>query len=88
MSFVIELHPETERQLRDEARRHGQDPVAFARVVLEERLATAQQQRNQSAIALVEQWLEEPPTEEDERWPELEAALEANREGQRRLFSG
>ena len=45
-------------------------------------------ERNRAAIALLEQWRQEPPNEDEERWPELQAALEANRApGERRLFS-
>ena len=35
MSLTIELPPEMERQLRDEAAREGQDTAAFARALLE-----------------------------------------------------
>ncbi len=48
----------------------------------------ARMERNRDAIAQMEQWLAEPPNEEDERCPELQAALEANRAGQRKLFGG
>ena len=46
----------------------------------------AQRIKNQAALALLRQRMAEEPTEEDERWPELKAALEANRAGQRPLF--
>jgi predicted DNA-binding protein len=39
MTLVIELPPELERRLEEEAARCGQDMGAFARAVLEERLA-------------------------------------------------
>jgi regulator of protease activity HflC (stomatin/prohibitin superfamily) len=88
MSLSIELSPELEQQLRDEAIRRGQGAAEYARTLLEAQLLASRQRRNEGAIQLMEQWLEEAPNQEDERWPELEAALEENRAGQRRLFSG
>jgi hypothetical protein len=40
MAWTIELPPETERQLEQEAARRGQDPRELARALLEEKLAS------------------------------------------------
>jgi hypothetical protein len=87
MTLILDLSPELERQLRAEADRVGQDAAALARALVEEQLATVQRSRNQSAVAHLKQWLAEPPNEEDDRWPALEDSLNANRDGQRKLFS-
>lgn len=86
MSLTIELSPQLEQQLRDEAAREGQDAAELARTMLEIQLTQTRRARNQGAIRLMEQWLAEPTNEEDERWPEIETALEQNRHGQRKLF--
>jgi hypothetical protein len=60
MSLTIDLAPEFERQLREEASRKGQDTAAFARTVLEEQLAGAAKrqgrERARRIAALMEQW--------------------------------
>lgn len=42
MQLVLDLSPETEAKLKAEAARLGSEPTAFAREVLEERLAAAE----------------------------------------------
>ena len=73
MTLKIDLPPDLEQQLRSEAAREGQDPEAFVRSMLEERLSAArarQIERNQGAIALLDRWLAEPPDlEEAEGYP-------------------
>ena len=83
MTLTIELPPELERRLSEEAARLGQAPGDFARSVLEERLM----ERNRAAMALLDQWLGEGPDAEDEAWPEFQAALEADHPSDRKLFS-
>ena len=74
MSLTIELTPEVERQLRAEAARDGQSLEQWAQAQLETRLtATRERQveRNQAAIALLEEWQQEPPNpEEADGYPE------------------
>jgi hypothetical protein len=41
MTLTIELPPELERRLAEEAARHGQAPAEFVRAVVEEKLAVA-----------------------------------------------
>jgi hypothetical protein len=73
MSLTIDLSPELERRLAEEAARRGQGAAEFARSVLEERLTTtrsaeqiaAQVQRNQRAIALLRQWSAEDAASPD-----------------------
>ena len=86
MSLTIELPTELEQRLRIEAAQNGESTTDYALSALEAQLEAQQRERDLGAVALVEQWLAEPPNEEDERWPEFQAALEANRGGQRRLF--
>ena len=74
MTLMIDLPPDLEQQLRSEAAREGQDPGAYVRAMLEERLSAArarQIERNQGAIALLRQWRTEPPDPEgEEGYPE------------------
>ena len=83
MTLMIDLPPELERRLEEEAAQRGQAPAEFARTVLEDRLMD----RNRAAMALLDQWLAETPNEEDENWEELQAALEADHPSHRKLFS-
>jgi predicted transcriptional regulator len=83
MTLTVELSPELERRLSEEAAQRGQAPADFARAVLEDRLM----ERNRAAMALLDQWLAEAPDTEDEVWPEFQAALEADHPSSRKLFS-
>jgi predicted transcriptional regulator len=83
MTLTIELPPELERRLADEAARQGQAPGDFARAVLEARIM----ERNRAAMELLDQWLADEAGVEDETWPEFQAALEADHAPARRLFS-
>ena len=83
MTLTIELPPEMEVWLEQEATRSGQAPADFVRSVLHDRLM----ERNRAAMALLDQWLAEGPDEEDARWPELQATLEADHPSDRKLFS-
>jgi hypothetical protein len=65
MSLTIDLPPEVERQLREEASRKGQDATAFARAVLEEQLAAARAERARRIAALMEQWNAEDAADPD-----------------------
>jgi hypothetical protein len=73
MSLTIELPPETERQLRDEAARRGLAPEEFVRTAVEEKLTgavAAPVEFNQGLVELLRQWREEPPDpEEAEGYP-------------------
>jgi hypothetical protein len=73
MSLTIDLSPELERQLLEEAARKGQAPEEFARSAVEEKLAAvaaALVERNQGLVELLRQWREEPSDlEEAEGYP-------------------
>jgi hypothetical protein len=82
VTLTIELPPEVERLLNEAAAQSGQAPADVARVLLEERLM----ERNRGAMVLLDQWLAEEPDEEDETWPEFQAALESSHPSNRHLF--
>ncbi len=71
MSLIIDLPPEKEQQLREEAARRGQPVQSFARLVLEERLEAEQRERARRIAALMEQW-----NAEDAADPDLDPILE------------
>jgi hypothetical protein len=79
MSLSLELSPETEQRLRDEAARRGLAPEEFARSAVEEKLAAAaaaQVERNQGLIELLRRWREAPPDrEEAEGYPDAITSL-------------
>lgn len=59
-TLTIEVTPELGRRLEEEASKRGQPIPDVARRILEERFALAdresQRQRNQAAIALLDEW--------------------------------
>jgi predicted transcriptional regulator len=69
MTLTIELPPELERCLEEEAARRGQAPAEFAQAAVEEKLAAlsaaAQMERNRAAITLLDEWRAEPPDPEE-----------------------
>jgi hypothetical protein len=69
MSLMIELSPELERQVREEAARKGQAPEEFARKAVEEKLAAVATavERNQGMLELLRQWRGEAPDPEEIR---------------------
>jgi hypothetical protein len=72
VAVTIQFTPEVHRRLEMEAAREGQDPAEYARLAVEEKLdaAAARIERNQRAIALLDQWRSEPPDpEEEEGYP-------------------
>jgi hypothetical protein len=68
MTLVIELPPELERQLQEEAARRGQHPAEFARTILEtqvEAAALRARERARRISTLMEQWNAEDSTHPD-----------------------
>ena len=66
MTLTIELPPEMEQRLEEEAARQGKAPAEFVRAAVEEKLAAspaadqkAVRRRNQTALALLKQWRRE-----------------------------
>jgi hypothetical protein len=56
MSLTIELSPETQRHLHEEAARQGQDPATFARTLLQTQLAETRRERARRVAALLDEW--------------------------------
>lgn len=84
MSRTIDLSPEMERQLREEAARKGLAAEEFARAAVEEKLAAAvatQAERNQGLVALLRRWREEPPDLEEAAGYPLEITPVSLRDG-------
>jgi predicted DNA-binding protein len=72
LAVTIQFTTEVQRRLEVEAAREGREPAEYARQAVEEKLdaAAARMERNQRAIALLDQWLSEPPDpEEEEGYP-------------------
>jgi hypothetical protein len=72
MTLTIELPPEMEQRLEEEAARLGKAPAEFVRAVVEEKLAASPaagresvRQRNQAALALLRQWRKEDAVDPD-----------------------
>jgi hypothetical protein len=65
VTLTIDLSPELERQLREEAHRKGQDAASFARSVLEDQLEAARRERALRIAALMEQWNTEDAVDPD-----------------------
>ncbi len=55
MSLTIELPPEIERQLREEAERKGQAPEDFVRTLVSERFPT-RTERSRRVTLLLDRW--------------------------------
>jgi len=56
MTYTIDLAPELEPRLQEEAARHGQDTKEFLRHVVEERLAAPKEERPFYETATPEEW--------------------------------
>lgn len=70
MTLHIELSPELERRVTEEAARRGQRPADFARAVLEEKLgASSRRERSQRIAALLEQWAAEDAARGEDAGP-------------------
>jgi hypothetical protein len=92
MSLVINLPPDLERELRDEASREGCAAEELGRLLIQQGLAAAraiQPERIEAALALIDEWLGTERTDDGDRdWEQLKEGLEANRKasGERSLF--
>ena len=78
MTLTIDLSPELEQHLTDEATRRGRAPAEYARTLLEEQLLMTarqtQRERNAAAIPLLQQWRNEDPLEGPDRDLPVECA--------------
>jgi hypothetical protein len=65
MSVTLELSPQVEQQLHEEAARRGEDAAGWARMLLEEHFATVREDRGRRIAALMAQWNEEDLADPD-----------------------
>ncbi len=85
--MTIALAPELEYRLQNEAARNGQSPDQFAANTLIEKLESAEQERRQQAIALLQSWIDDgDEAEQKESWEYLVKALDEDRLSDRKLF--
>lgn len=97
MTLMIELDPELERRLKDEARRAGLTVSEYAQRLLDEALPgeAAPQPQIDPTIALFQQWEREDATTDpaelarrEKEWEEFKAQMNQTRDevGARRIF--
>jgi hypothetical protein len=92
MSLIIDLDPEVQKRLEQEAGQQGIDPGEFARRLIEAGLTAPLNARQQAVIDLLDAWMAEDATDAVEiqrAEGELEAfkqAMNENRAGERPLF--
>jgi len=75
MTLTIELSPEMEQQLHEEAARTGQEATTLARALLEKQLALARRERARRVAALLDQWDAEDTAAPDPEPPPLVSPL-------------
>lgn len=66
---------------------HDDASGAPSRGTMEERPRDDLMARNRAVFRLLNEWLADESGYDEETWPELKAALQANRSSGRRLFS-
>jgi hypothetical protein len=71
MTVTIELPPELERRVKEEAARCGQAPADFVRAAVEEKVRTPPRQPNQAALELFRQWRKEDAENPDPNPPPI-----------------
>ena len=100
MSITIELQPEREAQLSRNAAAQGVAPSIYAQRLLDEALAiedererAAQHEKNQRAIAMLQNWIDEANAMSEEEkaqaeieWRETARSIDENRTSYRKLF--
>jgi hypothetical protein len=75
MTLTIELSPEMEQQLHEEAAPTGQEATTLARALLEKQLALARRERARRVAALLDQWDAEDTAAPDPEPPPLVSPL-------------
>ncbi len=90
MTLTIHVTPDLEARLRDEASRVGAPPEQFVMDVLRARLTAS---RNSALIDLIRSWRQQDATDDPAElearqrlFEQTKAALDANRDGERKLF--
>jgi hypothetical protein len=93
MTLTIELTPEVEEQLQEEATRQGVPAAEYARRLIEQGLPTPSDQKQKAALALLQSWIDQDATDDPEEIRAAEAELEAfkramneNRAGESPLY--
>src|SRR5438132_334483 len=93
MTLLIDLPPEVEARLQQEATRHGLGVVDYARSLIEHALPPAAGDRQRAAIALLESWAAEDATDDPDAIRAAEKELKAfkeainrNRAGERPIY--
>jgi hypothetical protein len=93
MSLMIELDPEVEERLQQEATRHGMPVADYARHLIEEGLPVPLDKKQKATLALLQSWVDQDATDDLEEIREAEAELEAfkramnaNRAGESPLY--
>jgi predicted transcriptional regulator len=93
MTLTIELAPEVEERLQQEATRHGVPATDYARRLIEEGLQTPLTEKQKATLALLQSWVDQDATDDPEEIRAAEAELEAfkqamneNRAGESPLY--
>jgi hypothetical protein len=85
MPLVLNLSPELEQRLAQEARRQGVPLDAFTVRLLDEHLPP--KDRRQELVTLLQEWIDEDdPAEQRETGEYLLRALDEDRQSERKLF--
>jgi hypothetical protein len=85
MTLTVDLPPELERRLRQEAQRQGVPTTEYAVQLLAKHVPPSD--RREAAIALLQSWIDEDDTEEQRATSEfLIKALDEDRPSDRKLF--
>jgi ferritin-like metal-binding protein YciE len=57
-------------------------------LIYTQKISAAQQAKNEAAVRLMKEWLKDESGYDEETWPRLKAAIEANRLSSRSRFQG
>ena len=93
MTLLIDLAPELEERLQQEATRQGVDVVDYARQLIEHGLPLTASDRQRATIALLQSWVAEDATDDpdaisvaEEELRAFKEAMNRNRAGERPLY--
>ena len=87
MILQLNLPPELEERLRQEAERRGEPSEAVAMQILDQNLPPPLDERRAAAIAMLQQWMaEDAQLEDSEAAEEFFRTLDADRPSYRPLF--
>lgn len=87
MTLTLNLPPDLEQRLQQEAKRHGLPPDQYTLQLLEKNLPSNDEERRKELIVLVQSWIDDPdPREQDETREYLIRVLDEDRPSYRKLF--